>query len=306
MVSDRGHGGHWRVIAAVVGYVIVCPDLLLAQTPEGRRVPHPSPAVEGQAQREAERGGRQPEPPPVPVRIIRSVDEAEHDAAREAKADEHDAQDLNAQIRAANAAEEQVPIAKWAVALSALATGLLVWTLWETRKANRIARDAYIADQRPWLTVRARVASDLTRIHSGFQIQLWLLIKNTGKSPATHVFADAKGLARDELSDVRADQRKYAKTMAPRSDAAGWTLFPGQDVLLYVNATIENSEIEKYQIRDLVYEGREFVPIFIGNVYYKNVLDGRSMNTGFTHHLRRDGTGTAWISPMEGAVARAA
>ena len=71
MVPDRSHGGYWRVVAAVVGFLIATAYTALARAPEGQGVPEPSPAVEGQAHGGAPPGYRPPEPPPVPIRIIR-------------------------------------------------------------------------------------------------------------------------------------------------------------------------------------------------------------------------------------------
>src|SRR4051794_29970003 len=102
MVPNRSHGGHWSVVAAAVGCLALIDFAALAQPPDGQRVAQPSPSVEGKAQREAQPGYRPPEPPPVPVRIVKSPGEAAGDAAREAKSDEHDVKDLDAQIRAAD------------------------------------------------------------------------------------------------------------------------------------------------------------------------------------------------------------
>lgn len=126
-----------------------------AQGPESQRVPQPAPAVEGQAQREAQRGNRPAEPPPVPVRIIQSPDEAAHDAAREAKSDEHEANDLAAQRKAADAAADsaasaygQVIAAFVGIFFSLVGTGLLVWTLRETRRTAQAAIDGAFAAER--------------------------------------------------------------------------------------------------------------------------------------------------------------
>lgn len=79
---------------------------------------------------------------------------------RQVKADLHDARELDAEVRAAKAAEKQV-LAAWAAAfLTFMGTALLVWNLREARRANRIANAALahakqVADEegRPWVAI---------------------------------------------------------------------------------------------------------------------------------------------------------
>ena len=146
-----------------------------AQAPEGQRVPQPSPAVEGQTQGDAQRGSRPPKPPPVPVRIIQSVDEAEHEAAREAKSDQHEAEDLAAQQKAADSAQlaaaagqRQVEAAWAAAILSLFGTGLLVWTLRETRRTAQAAIDGVAAAD------RAARAAEQANLEMRYSQRAWI------------------------------------------------------------------------------------------------------------------------------------
>lgn len=67
--------------------------------------------------------------------------------SRETKSDERQNRDLDAQIRAADAAEQQVFPSWLAAILSFAGTLLIIWSLKIARDANRIAREG----QRPWL-----------------------------------------------------------------------------------------------------------------------------------------------------------
>lgn len=185
---------HW-IGAWAIGLALLAAGGPSAQTPERERMPHPGPSVEAETQREANRGGRPPEPPPVPVRIIQSVDETEHDATREAKSDEHDAKDLDAQKRAANAAEKQILPTRVAVGLTAFGTCLLVWTLYETRrtanaavegiKAAKRSADAAIAAQRPWIRGSLSIEMPIFVGADSVQLNATVELENVGNSPAT-------------------------------------------------------------------------------------------------------------------------
>ena len=64
----------------------------------------------------------------------------------------------------------------------------MLWTLWETRLANRAAiRAAQIAllAERPWITVELSSGGALHGSSDHFNAKILLVIENTGKSPAT-------------------------------------------------------------------------------------------------------------------------
>ena len=84
----------------------------------------------------------------MPVRIIQSPSDAAHAKGREAQTDKHERENLDAQVRAADAAEDQVPIAWLATIFSALGLGFILWSLSEARAANKIARSALEQSER--------------------------------------------------------------------------------------------------------------------------------------------------------------
>lgn len=184
-----------NIIAAIAGWVT-----LVGNTPDQQRVTAPSPSPEKQGASGTSQ--TQKDPSPLPVSIIETPEQAVASNSREAKSQQHDASDLNAQIRAADAAEDQIFPAWVAAFLSFVGTLLIIWTLYETRKANRIssreyarsrneARKAYklAADTaegqlRPYLFVERvdalRTTLDLDCVD--------IVIKNFGNSPATKVW----------------------------------------------------------------------------------------------------------------------
>lgn len=145
------------MILSICAVVVAAGLLGLRQAPNPERVAQPAPVVASQAESGAQARQQQP-PPPLAVQIVQTPVQAESDARREAEARKHDAKDLEAQERAATAAEKQISPAWTAAILSFLGTCLLVWTVWETRKANGIAREHMTTDLRAWV-VSTKVSS---------------------------------------------------------------------------------------------------------------------------------------------------
>ena len=186
MVLDRRYGSNWRLVVAAIGCLILSSSEPSAQTPDRQWMPHPGPAVEAETQREA-RGGRHPsEPPPVPVRIIQTIEEAEYNAAREAKSDQHDAEDLKAQVRAADAASEQIAPSWAAAVLSGIGTILLVWTLCETRKTAKAAVAGVKAAN------RAAKAAEQANLESRYSQRAWVSFSKL--QPSADIGDDGKVL----------------------------------------------------------------------------------------------------------------
>ena len=101
--------------------------------------------------------------------------------------------DLEQQTRSANAAslgnrlgESQARIALVSAILSLLATSLLVWTLWETRAANRAQLRAYVIQEGFNLTHYSHLRGAQRRSSPG---RAWIVIgiKNVGQTPAVSV-----------------------------------------------------------------------------------------------------------------------
>ena len=128
----------------VVCTLVLLTSLALAQPLSGQRIAVPSPPVKEQTTGGANSKPYPTEQAPLPVRIIESATGSQHTKTRETQADKHDAKDLDAQIRAANAAEKQI-LPSWAGAiLSFVGTLLILWSLCESREANRLTRRALL------------------------------------------------------------------------------------------------------------------------------------------------------------------
>ncbi|MER9259010.1 hypothetical protein [Mesorhizobium sp. M0619] len=143
-----------------------------------------------------------------PVKIIENPVDAAHATEREAISDRHDAEDLDAQVRAADAAErgarasERQVLPTYAQAVfGLLGMGLLFYTLIlnsratnaavEASKAaaaaNKIAQDHFVADQRPWIAIGAPSVSIYSDDGTWPVIAVQIETQNLGRSPALSV-----------------------------------------------------------------------------------------------------------------------
>lgn len=302
-----------------------------AQPPERQGVSHPSPAVEGQPKGATQRGYRPPEPPPIPVRIIQSVDEAAHESYREAKSDEHEAKDLAAQQKAADAAYSAAASAYWqeiatfvGIGLTFIGTGLLVWTLRETRRtakaaidgviaaeraaiaaerANKITEDVYLADQRPWLKVDVDIDDALTwHPDNGAQLHFAFRLENVGRSPALNVDIHPD-IVLEPTMQYEVDQALLADKARDRNPNGGITIFPGKKDIVRYGLSISLDRIAKGAA---AYGGwNDYIhPVLIGCARYRSVYGSACHETGFIYQVRRymDGRPNTRLGPSEGDI----
>lgn len=155
------------------------------------RVPNTSPPPSEQVLNELDKS--QSRPFLFPVIIVESGEQAEASKRKELETREHDARELEAQVRAADAAEKQIFPARIGVLVGAIGTVLLVWTLFETRKAAKAAWDAAdsarnaLHSDRAWITPN-EVWADFDDDDDGNEkIQYGIRWENTGRSPALRV-----------------------------------------------------------------------------------------------------------------------
>ena len=181
--------GYWLSLIAIVGWLGFA-GFALAQTPENKGVPDKAPAVETQPTNNPKTAKPITQSFPLKVQIIESQVDAEHTQAREQKSDQHDAEDLDAQVRAANAAERQIWFTKANIFLTFAGTLLILWTLWETRKANANTLGA-IAQEQANAQRQLRAYLYISQIALGYsepsKLQIQMVYKNFGQTPAKSV-----------------------------------------------------------------------------------------------------------------------
>jgi hypothetical protein len=222
---------------------------------------------------------------PVVVKIVTSP-EAEANAAEEK------------QHRAESAIEEK-RLTNATVALAVVTTLLALFTagLWwvtyklasearetSTRQAQemgkslkladeavRTTRDAYIASERPWVSVGAVVNTPLVRKDGGVDFGVLFTVKNHGRSPAInvriHYEVVALRVAPPQLGGVRERIEELGK-VREIGDTMGIQLFPSETQEIRWTSPLTKSEIEAAR---LSYSRPGYLPSFfvIGSVFYE-------------------------------------
>jgi hypothetical protein len=161
MVSDRSNGINRGVIIALVGLILI-----------GAGEPPKSPiqTQDSQAAAEIKQAGNS-----ISSAIIQAAKPAEKDGGCQDRKDRRDS-DLCAQWKAADAATNAAEYACWTLWISAFGTCLLVWTLWETRRASRREFRAYIRID--------PAEKPMVFYEVGKPIVLYITITNYGRTPA--------------------------------------------------------------------------------------------------------------------------
>lgn len=171
------------------------------------RVAVGGPAVtDEQAAQEDGTSADQSEQPAFPVVILETREQASHATEREAKTDQHEADDLAAQRKAADAADRAATAADrqilpiWVqVSLAGVGTFLLVWTLYLNSRASRdasiaalasiraadAAEKAYLMENRPWIKITPTMIGPVD--FGKREVEADFRIDNVGKSPAVNV-----------------------------------------------------------------------------------------------------------------------
>lgn len=93
--------------------------------------------------------------------------------------------DLCAQWKSADAAKDAARYAFWTLLTSAIGTGLLLWTLWETRATSRRELRAYISLDHS--SVAKGVVDDENGSQKVTELILQISWKNSGNTPANNI-----------------------------------------------------------------------------------------------------------------------
>lgn len=253
----------------------------------------------------APRGSQYPtESAPLPVRIVETPHDVAHSREREAKSDKHDADDLDAQVRTASAAEEQVRINWTSLVLSLIGAVFLGWTLFETRRSASAAtkaaaaaiRSVDIAETgvRPIVIPRIVSAKSVypgiksAAAHIPYLRFCWA---NYGKSPA---------FLREANFEIRLfSELPQGREWLKPTKRVDQTVIPGEtdgDDASALRCALDRplTEQEAQQIRAKLTEATQRSGIaarffFIGNVVYDDVF-GNTHETGFCMKIFADGT----------------
>lgn len=157
-----------------------------------------------------------------------------------------------------------VVLSRWQLGLGILGavglTATLILTAWSTRaavQAARLNREAYIAEQRPWLSITPTIIGDF-RVHKTLILaEVCIEVKNIGKSPAENVFVYTNAMPsfgnHDWAEDHAARTILFREGMFSTHDLEA--LLPGEDISITRKIEIR-IDFEK---SPLSHEGKRYV-----------------------------------------------
>lgn len=216
-------------------------------------------------------------------------------------------EDLKAQRRMAVAAERLAVLTCHQFWLAALGTSAvlaaLYFTIRATREAvegNKIARQSFIADQRPWIEL-VSVKPDGHLIFEAppsveyGHLAIVLHIKNAGKNPALRIRVDAK-LTMSNLENLISQQRQMADQIKksfiaaknnPATVVFEHSLFPGRELqTVRTTAWMDTSDLLRFR----QWEEKAPNPIalvgLIGCITYESPVDSDLHQTAIIRDVR--------------------
>ncbi len=154
-------------------------------------------------------------------------------------------------------------------------------------QAIKATRDAYIASERPWVSVNATINSDLVRKDNGIEFAVLFTVKNYGNSPAIDVWVDyevvALRIAQDQFGGVR--ERIEARRKIPGITSNGIQLFPSEEKTIRWINPLNSAEIEAARGSGVNRAG--WLPSFyvVGAIFYKSPFGDEIYQTGFNYYV---------------------
>jgi hypothetical protein len=182
---------------------------------------------------------------PIRVLIEKTPADEKHERERERKSDEHEAKDLLAQERSADAAKTQAWIGGATLAVSCIGAIFLFLTWRDARRtvkateasavaaqeSARIAQSSLGLSQRPWLQVEFNLPGPVTVSDGMLGIPVRFTITNVGNTPALNVrpFAMVFLLDSTNAEMGRTEIKKLiAREEKAPDDHHGEPIFPAQ------------------------------------------------------------------------------
>jgi hypothetical protein len=175
MVSNRSNGIYRSVITAIAGLILIGSSQPPKSSNQGSNTDTAAKINDAANS--------------ISSAIIQAGKSGEKDGGCQDRKDKRNS-DLCAQWKAADAARDSADFAFWTLLISTFGTGLLIWTLWETRETSRRELRAY---------VKFSIPDQGLDLVAGKPIKIKLEIVNYGHTPAVKAsFQHACGIGEPE------------------------------------------------------------------------------------------------------------
>ncbi len=165
------------------------------------------------------------------------------------------------------------------------------------KKSAEVAEKTLVAIQRPWVSVKASIASDLKFTPEGGRVSILFRLKNIGQTPATGTWIDARIFPSGPKRDAFTEKKKLCsrrESASPKGKAMGHILFPGDEVVLIESLPISSKEIEQFRVDMAEYHKDPSLktfpvisPALVGCVSYGFAFDNSFHSTGIAEDIHR-------------------
>ena len=163
-------------------------------------------------------------------------------------------------------------------------------------KSNQINRDAMIADQRPWVSVKIDIGGPLTWNGQGANFVFNFTVENTGRTPALNAFV--RLMIYPDLTSEVERQNEFSSLVREKSPARGISLFPNKPSVFKIGGSIYSAQLEEWRrwfAKTYKVDDYWVQPLLIGCVTYYSAFDNVQHQTGFIRYILRS-------VPVDGSV----
>lgn len=220
--------------------------------------------------------------------------------------------DLAAQQSMAGAGWVMAGIAAIGVIVSAV-TLIFLWrtviyakdTAAAAAAANLLARNAFVSDQRAWVTItNVHFGTDLTWSNEEGRATVNFRMNNIGRTPAVGVGAEVKF-----IFDFSIEQPPFGPPPSQKAARLGFTMFPDQPIDYGMNIPINLAEARQaYEDRGIPMGDHPLVifPKVLIRITYFSPIDEPLRHTSMMLNIRArpDASGNIAFGPSFGTVAR--
>jgi hypothetical protein len=195
--------------------------------------------------------------------------------------------------------------ANWWIAGGTVGLGVftaLLW--WTTLRSVRVAEQALVMAERPWLACDVTMRSPLTYDEQGsLTLAFAYTVSNLGKTPAMRVTVDSRLVAPaigvDEAFSIARSQKLYANEIRKRKFIfLDHVIFPGRNHQW--NWRLYKQKEELNRVTEKV--GGAISLTLIGIVSYQSTFDPKRHHTWFAYDIRRNEKGQPLININEGDI----
>lgn len=197
-------------------------------------------------------------------------------------------------------------LASFGTLLSALSTLIIAWFTYSAARIARVsanaakqaadcaersievARESYTASERPWISVDAKVSSDLVKSDYGIDFGVHFRLKNHGLSPARNVHVLYKVVTLKAYPDPFSGARESVYELGKSGSLGpnmGIQIFPSESNVISWRSPLTNDEIRSaYASKASL---NNLLPSFyiIGSVFYQSVFSEKLHNTDFIYYV---------------------